>query len=191
MRRLRAGESLTASDGCGHWRLCTITEVGEGRLRLAPAGPLMTEPALTPRVVVAFAPAKGDQAGAVVHQLVELGVDGVMPITLRRSVVRWDGDRGRTRRSPGSLGSSGRPRCNRAGPGSPRCSRRSSLAEIAEHPGLVVADPGGDGPAGRPELAGPEWMVVVGPEGGFDPAERDQLARRRPWSRWARTYYGQ
>ncbi len=94
VRRLRAGEAVTASDGSGHWRQCTVAEVGDGRLRLTPAGPLTTEPALTPRLVIAFAPAKGDQAGAVVAQLVELGVDAVMPITVRRSVVRWDGARG-------------------------------------------------------------------------------------------------
>jgi 16S rRNA (uracil1498-N3)-methyltransferase len=172
VRRLRAGESLTASDGCGHWRLCTIAEVGEGRLRLAPAGPLTTEPVLTPRLVVAFAPAKGDQAGAVVHQLVELGVDGVMPITLRRSVVRWDGDRGeraRTRLSRVIREAAMQSRRSRI----PELLAPLSLGEIAAHPGLVVADPGGDGPARLPTLVGPEWLVVVGPEGGFDPAERD------------------
>lgn len=174
VRRLRAGESVTASDGCGHWRLCAITEVGEGRLRLAPAGPLTTEPALTPRLVVAFAPAKGDQAGAVVHQLVELGVDGVMPITLRRSVVRWDGDRGeraRTRLARVIREASMQSRRARI----PELLAPRSLAELAGHPGLVVADPGGDGPARLPPLVGSEWLVVVGPEGGFDPAERDQL----------------
>ena len=118
------GESVTASDGRGHWRLCTIAEVGEGRLRLAPAGPLTTEPVLTPRLVVAFAPAKGDQAGAVVHQLVELGVDAVMPITVRRSVVRWDGARGEKAADAARPRRSGRPRCSPDGPGFPSCSRR-------------------------------------------------------------------
>jgi len=174
VRRLRAGESLTASDGCGHWRLCTIAEVGDGRLRLAPAGPLTTEPTLTPRLVVAFAPAKGDQAGAVVHQLVELGVDGVMPITLRRSVVRWDGERAeraRTRLGRVIREASMQARRSRI----PELLEPLSLAEIAVHPGLVVADPGGDGPAQLRAFVGPEWLVVVGPEGGFDPAEREQL----------------
>ena len=119
-RRLRVGESVTVSDGRGCWRTAHVTELGERRLRVTPTGPLTTEPVLAPRLVVAFAPAKGDQAGAVVHQLVELGVDAVMPITLRRSVVRWDGERAERARSA--------PRA-----GDPR-SRDAIAARVAAHP---------------------------------------------------------
>jgi 16S rRNA (uracil1498-N3)-methyltransferase len=175
VRRLRAGEAVTASDGRGSWRLCTVAEVGDGRLRLAPAGPLTLEPALSPRVVIAFAPAKGDQAGDVVHQLVELGVDAVMPITLHRSVVRWDGSRG----------DRARDRLRRVIREAAMQSRRARLPELvsaeplsvlARHPGLVLADPEGE-PAGRLRSGrGGEWLVVVGPEGGLDPAERELLS---------------
>jgi 16S rRNA (uracil1498-N3)-methyltransferase len=174
VRRLRVGEAVTASDGRGAWRLCTIAEVGERRLRLAASGPLTHEPELVPRVVVAFAPAKGDQAGAVVHQLVELGVDAVMPITLHRSVVRWDGERG----------GRARDRLTRVIRESAMQSRRSrlpdirdeaSLEEIARHPGLLVAGPGGL-PAHRLAVPdGGEWLVVVGPEGGLDQVELEVL----------------
>lgn len=175
VRRLRVGEVLTASDGQGSWRLCTIAEVGEGRLRLTPAGSLQLEPVLSPRVVIAFAPAKGDQAGAVVHQLVELGVDAVMPITLRRSVVQWDGPRGE--RAHARLGrvireaamQSRRARIPELLPASP-------LSVLARHEGLVVADPDGGAPERLPAPVGAEWLVLVGPEGGFDPSERKLLA---------------
>jgi 16S rRNA (uracil1498-N3)-methyltransferase len=174
VRRLPVGEAVTASDGRGCWRLCTIAEVGEGHLRLAPVRPVVHEPQLSPRVVVAFAPAKGDQAGAVVHQLVELGVDAVMPITVQRSVVRWDGERG----------GRARDRLTRVIREAAMQSRRARLPEllasvpleqIARHPGLLVAGPG-RAPAGQ--LAAPdggEWLVVVGPEGGLDPAELELL----------------
>jgi 16S rRNA (uracil1498-N3)-methyltransferase len=135
----------------------------------------MTEPALAPRLVVAFAPAKGDSAGAVVHQLVELGVDAVMPITLARSVVRWDGARGDRPRA----------RLGRVIREAAMQSRRSRipdllapvpLAELARHPGLMLGDPGGT-PAVAPDLPpGEEWIVLVGPEGGFDPTERELVA---------------
>lgn len=175
VRRLRAGESITASDGHGSWRVCTIAEVGEGRLRLTPTGPLMIEPVLAPRLVVAFAPAKGDSAGAVVHQLVELGVDAVMLITLARSAVRWDGARGDRPRA----------RLGRVIREAAMQSRRSQipvlldavpLADLAGNPGLIVGDPAGE-PAAAMELpAGEEWIVLVGPEGGLDPAERELVA---------------
>lgn len=175
VRRLRVDEAVTTSDGHGAWQLCSIAEVGDGRLRLTPSGPVMHEPALTPRVVVAFAPAKGDQAGAVVHQLVELGVDAVMPITVHRSVVRWDGERAEK----------ARVRLGRVIRESAMQSRRARLAEVlpasslsvlARHPGLLVADPAGL-PAREIGIpGGGEWLVVVGPEGGLDPSELETLA---------------
>jgi 16S rRNA (uracil1498-N3)-methyltransferase len=174
VRRLRAGEAVTASDGQGRWRLCTVAEVGEGRLRLAPIEPVVHEPALSPSVVVAFAPAKGDQAGAVVHQLVELGVDAVMPITLHRSVVRRDGERGERARE----------RLARVIREAAMQSRRSRipellaavpLAEIARHPGLLVAGLTGAPAHSLPAPDGGEWLVVVGPEGGLDPEEVELL----------------
>jgi 16S rRNA (uracil1498-N3)-methyltransferase len=181
VRRLCVDEPVTASDGQGTWRLCAIAEAAEGRLRIAPVGPVKREPALTPRVVIAFAPAKGDQAGAVVHQLVELGADAIRPITLHRSVVRWDGARGDRARS----------RLGRVIREAAMQSRRSRLPELvpasplsvlARHPGLLVADPTGQpaGPVGAPAgaPAGEEWLVVVGPEGGLDPAELEILCPR-------------
>ena len=62
--------------------------------------------------------------------------------------------------------------------------RRARLPEIAEpvdvptlalHPGVVLGDPAGV-PVG--EITTPtdgEWLAVVGPEGGLDAAEREQL----------------
>jgi len=175
VRRLRVGECVTASAGNGSWRLYEIAEVGEARLRLAPAGLLTEEPEMTPQLVIAFAPAKGDQAGAVVHQLVELGVDGMMPITLHRSVVRWDGERGeraRTRMTRVIREAAMQARRARL----PDLLPERPLSVIARHPGLLVADPSGEaaGQLGPPE--GDEWLVVVGPEGGLDPAERAALA---------------
>lgn len=175
VRRLRVGEAVTASDGRGSWRLCDVSEVGDGRVVLVPTGPLTVEPSLSPRLTIAFAPAKGDQAATVVHQLVELGVDRVMPITVRRSVVRWDGARGERALA----------RLRRIAREAAMQSRRARLAEVVEgepleslarHPGLVVAEPAGAAAPGLAAPAGGEWLVVVGPEGGFDPSERPFLA---------------
>ncbi len=190
VRRLRAGEGVTASDGNGRWRQCTVAELGEGRLRLTPAGPLTTEPALTPRLVIAFAPAKGDQAGAVVAQLVELGVDAVMPITVRRSVVRWDGARGEKARI----------RLGRVMREAAMQSRRSrlpellaarSLSELAEHPGLVVADPRRRSRQRRERTLGGR-VAGGGGSRGWSRSHRTGPARV-PGSTWpsVRTYYAQ
>jgi 16S rRNA (uracil1498-N3)-methyltransferase len=175
VRRLRVGEAVTASDGRGSWRLYEIGDSSDGRVMLVPSGPLTVEPSLTPSLTLAFAPAKGDQAATVVHQLAELGVDRVMPITVRRSVVRWDGARGEKALT----------RLRRIAREAAMQSRRARLVEVVEgesleslarRPGLVVADPGG---AAAPDLAQPaggEWLVIVGPEGGLDPSEGSLLA---------------
>jgi 16S rRNA (uracil1498-N3)-methyltransferase len=174
VRRLEVGEAVTASDGRGAWRLFEIAESDSGRLRLAPAGPLTREPPLRPGLVIAFAPAKGEQVGAVVHQLVELGVDGIMPIFLRRSVVRWDGakgERARERLERVIKEAAMQSRRSRR----PRLLAPKPLSELARHPGLLVADPTGIAPTRLGAPAGDEWLVVVGPEGGLDPSEREQL----------------
>jgi 16S rRNA (uracil1498-N3)-methyltransferase len=180
VRRLRAGEAVTVSDGRGAWRICEIAEVGERRLRLSTTGPVMHEPALTPRVVVAFAPAKGDHGSAVVHQLVELGVDAVMPVSLRRSVARVDGryaDRARGRLTRVAREAAMQSRRARL----PEILDPEPLAALASHPGLIVARSGGRPAADvAATTPGPEWLVVVGPEGGFDAEEAATLAAGAP-----------
>ena len=162
-----------APGGC-----CEIAEVGDGRFRVAPAGPLTVEPVLTPRVVIAFAPAKGDQAGAVVHQLVELGVDAVMPVTLRRSVVRWDGARVEKTRDPTPADHPrSRDAVSTVAPARAAGRRKSSLSS-RDAPGSSSWRPGEEARGNRSAPADGEWIALVGPEGGLDPAELELLVDR-------------
>jgi 16S rRNA (uracil1498-N3)-methyltransferase len=50
------------------------------------------------------------------------------------------------------------------------------LEELSRHPGLVLGTVTGNSPAALPAPPDGEWLVVVGPEGGFDPAELELLA---------------
>lgn len=181
VRRLRAGEAVTAADGAGSWRLYDVCSATDGRVVLAPVGPVTEEPALIPRVSVAFAPAKGDQAGAVVHQLVELGVDRVVPVSLERSVVRWDG--ARAEKAVARLQRVAREaamQCRRAW--LPEIAPAAALEAVALQPGLLVADRTGVAAAMLPAAPAEGWLVLVGPEGGLSPGE---LARVGPAVRLA------
>ena len=174
VRRIRAGERITAADGDGSWRPYVVARTGPGALALTADGAVYREPALAPALAVAFALSKGPKPETVVSGLTELGVDLILPFRSSRSVVRWEGDRVPTATA----------RLRRVAREAAMQCRRARLPEVAEpvdvstlalHPGVVLGDP-----AGRPvaEIAPPadgEWLAVVGPEGGLDAAEREQL----------------
>ncbi len=100
--RLRPDELVIASDGAGSWAPCRLSGALAGReargststrcWRRRPGdqrGQACSRPS-----PVAFAPAKGDRPEWVTQKLTELGVDRIVPIQARRSVVRWEGERG-------------------------------------------------------------------------------------------------
>jgi 16S rRNA (uracil1498-N3)-methyltransferase len=123
--------------------------------------------------------AKGDAGELAVTQLTEVGVDEVLPWQAGRSVVRWDGPRGQ--KAVGRWTSAAREATKQA--------RRSWLPVIgpvattvdvvarlrAAAVGLVLHE-GAEAPlAWAPLPAVGEVVVVVGPEGGVDPAELDSF----------------
>ena len=175
--RLRPGELVIAADGSGGWVPCRIAGSATGGSRradptasLVPDGPAVMEPLPVPEVTVAFAPTKGDRPEWVAQKLTELGVDRIVPLRTSRSVVRWEGDRAvksveRLRRVVREAAG----QCRRAR--LPEVTGVCRLEEVAAVAGgrVTLADAGG----GPPELG--RSVLAVGPEGGWDPAERDSF----------------
>ncbi len=173
--RLRPGEPVIASDGCGVWVPCRVGPSTAGRggraadpgSLLVPEGEAVTSTPGGPSLTVAFAPVKGDRPEWVVQKLTELGVDRVVPLRANRSVVRWEGDRGDRQVD----------RLRRVAREASAQSRRVWLPEVSAVCRLdalvgltgvapVLADPGG----GPPSVDRP--VIAVGPEGGWDDDER-------------------
>ena len=189
VRRVRAGESITAADGYGRWRAFVVDTASAGTVRLVATSAIVHEPSLAPRLAVAFALTKGTKPELAVQKLTELGVDRIVVVNAARSVARWDAVRAgaamdRLQRVAREAGA----QCRRArlpvvdGPVAP--------FELTEHPGLVVADVAGDAaPRTWPRPRRVEWLVAVGPEGGFDDSELAGFGDA-PASRWARSCCG-
>lgn len=163
--RLRAGETVSVSDGRGSWRLCAF--VGGGMLD--PVGEVCTEPAPSPVVGVGFGLTKGEKPEWAVQKLTEVGVDVIAPFLAARSVVRWEGEKAARNTA----------RLVRVAREAAMQSRRVWLPEVrpvTSFGSAVTAVSGAEGspamaePGGKPVSLAHSW-VFVGPEGGWAPEE--------------------
>ena len=159
--RLRDGECVTISDGCGGWQ---ATEVVGHLLR--PVGePTMELPG--PQLTIASAIPKGDRAEWMVQKLTEVGVTEIVLLHCERSVVRWEGDRAERQLA----------RARRVAKEAAMQSRRARLpvvtgpqacADVLVLDNVAVAEPAG---VAAGVLGWRPSTVVIGPEGGFSDRE--------------------
>lgn len=191
--RLRPGETVSAVDGRGGYRLCAFTGPARGaaglpgtagppghaggRPRAAgrasragllePVGEIGLVPPAEPGITVGFALTKGDRPEWAVQKLTEIGVERIVPLYTARSVVRWE--EARAERHLERL----REVARQAGMQSrrlilPLVDAPASPAEAlraATGGTAALAEPGGE----PPSLSRP--VILVGPEGGWDPTE--------------------
>jgi 16S rRNA (uracil1498-N3)-methyltransferase len=165
VRRLRPGDELTVGDGVGRFR---VVRFGA---ELEVTGAIESVPAPDETVTIAFALTKGEKPELVVQKLVEIGVDRIVPFVGDRTVVRWD--EAKSIRNAERWRTIAREAAAQA--------HRPHLAEIAEVatftyvaalPGAVLAHPDGGPPSPTTRT------VLVGPEGGWSPAEEATVAGR-------------
>jgi 16S rRNA (uracil1498-N3)-methyltransferase len=189
VRRLRVGEHLTAADGAGTWRRYEVAAIDPGRLGLYAVGTPRREPEMVPGVALAVALTKAGALDTVVARCTELGVASVTPVRTRRCVVRWDAaqaGRARERLQVAAREAAMQSRRARLPGIEPvvdlddllTAGRATSGQPMSGLPvsGLVVADRTGGPVADLVEPAAGTWTVVVGPEGGLEPAELEALA---------------
>ncbi len=175
--RLRPDELVVASDGLGRWRRCRVTgdvprpDADTAAWRLLEAdGPIEVDDDPGPAVTVGFVPVKGERPEWVVQKLTELGVDAIVVLRSARSVVVWDEER--ARRSMTRLG-----RVARQAAAQSRRSRLPELRGLCSLSDLVTTTASDGAPLALADPAGGRLhqgvrALAVGPEGGWDEAER-------------------
>ncbi len=183
--RPRVGSVIGLSDGNGSWCTERITalptrqrrssmrpsDTAQG-LEFAQLDGVVTQTREDPELTVAFAMPKGDRMDLIVQKLTEIGIDNIVPLITKRTVVRLDEREGTRRRD--RLNKIAREACSQA--------RRLFLPAIHEPQsleqflrgapiGIAFAEPGGS------SLGSEVRGLVVGPEGGWEP---DELSEEFP-----------
>ncbi|GGI48391.1 16S rRNA (uracil1498-N3)-methyltransferase [Agromyces flavus] len=174
--RVRAGERVSVGDGRG--RVVTgVVATAEGRRLELAVDEVCDEAEPSPRLTLVQALAKGDRDELSVQAATELGVDRIVPWSAGRSVSRWDGpkaEKGRARWS--SIVREAVKQSIRAWipPVEPVASTRELPARLAGERMLLLV-PGAATPLSAIRPDGRDLALVVGPEGGMDPAEIERL----------------
>ena len=172
--RMTAGERLTLCDGKGTDYDCVITAVERERvtLQVDAATPTTAEPTLA--VTLYMGLPKGDKMELIIQKAVELGVTAIVPVAMSRCIVKLDGKDAAKKQTrwqkiaDEAAGQSGRgilPAVETP------ISWKQALSRFESENTLLCYEDGGE-PIGRLVTpADTAVSLVVGPEGGFDPAE--------------------
>ena len=175
--RLTAGETTLMGDGKGHQATVRIESVSS----LGVTGVVVeafAHPVEQPRVWLAQALAKGDRDEMAIQTATELGVFGIIPVTAARSVSQWRGDKV----------ASGVARWEKIVTQASKQSLRAWVPEVwnplapneirqaMPEAHIIVLDPEATIALSSVECHPTTPIVlVVGPEGGLEPAEIEAL----------------
>ncbi len=156
--RVRSGDSCTVGDGRGAWRPCRFGD------DLIVDGPVARVARPEPAITVGFALIKAGRPELIVQKLTELGVDRIVAFVTDRSVVRWDGDkRAHHHRRWQRVAREAAMQSRRVW--LPQVDPICRFGEAAGLPGAHLAE------LGVEPLDSSVHTVLVGPEGGWTPAE--------------------
>lgn len=180
--RLRPGDMVFALDGRGLLYQVRLTEVDKRETR----GTIVAKQAATgelpvPVTLVQGLP-KGEKFDWILQKATELGVTRIVPVVTERTVVRLSGDRAQDKvRRWQAIAREAAEQCERAmvpvveAPVDFASWLKAPLAEgvlrlacLERHGGVPLM-------AALSEVRPAGYEVVVGPEGGFGPAESDRL----------------
>lgn len=168
--RVKRGEGVILFDGQGAEAVAVLQAGGPGAAVLEVQGPIYRAPIGSP-VEALLAVTKGPAMDAAVRAAVEAGATRIRPMLTSRSVARGERVDRWERIVESAAQQCGNPVLPRVEPVAPY---QEALASVPEGFELRIAQPG----APRATPARGAVAVLVGPEGGFTPAEVDVAVSR-------------
>jgi 16S rRNA (uracil1498-N3)-methyltransferase len=177
--RAKAGDAINLFNGRdGEWR-ARVAEISKRSCVLV-CEVQIAKQSETPDIWLVFAPIKKTPADYVVQKATELGVHALQPVFTRRTIVtRINAERMRAN-AVEAAEQSGRLTV-------PEIREGMALDKLLKNwpreRRLIFCDEAGEAPAIADALknapTGP-WAILTGPEGGFNPAERENI-RSQPF----------
>lgn len=175
--RLGVGEDILVGDGVGALARTTATMVSPQEV-VVDVHSTTFHPRPTTEMWLVQALAKGDRDELALQTCTELGVDRIIPWQAGRSVSQWRGDKV----------AKGVARWNKIATEASKQALRAwippvdtvvstkDLAKLGGSHELLLLDPDAQEPlSSYSPPTGKPVLVIVGPEGGVDPAEREVL----------------
>jgi 16S rRNA (uracil1498-N3)-methyltransferase len=180
VRRMRVGEAIQVTNGSG-LRLRGIVESIDQKLLNLRVLEVQQESAPKLHITLVQALAKGDRDELAIQAATEIGVMKVIPWQAERSISRWD----EAKASKGQV--RWQTICDEAAKQSLRAwhplvlgiqSSKQLAQEFSQYDQVIVLDPTANVGLGQIADLGPNVAIIVGPEGGIDPAELELFASK-------------
>jgi len=178
--RLREGDGCVLFNGDGQDYSATLVVVGkrDAQVRIEAATALDNESPL--HITLLQGIARGEKMDLILQKATELGVGAIVPVNAERTEVKLDAARAEKRVAhwnnvvTSACGQSGRARIPQVGP--PLSLAQAAAALPADTLRLTL-DPQGAHRLSTLQAAPSGGIVIaIGPEGGWSPRDRDQLA---------------
>jgi len=174
VRRLREGERVVLTDGCGTAAIGVVTSTGK-RVFAVTVEDVSREERPEPAITVVQALPKGERGELAVEVLTEVGVDRIVPWAASRSVAVWKGER--AAKSHAKWCATAREAAKQSRRSwlptvTPLAATADLAALVAGADLAVVLHEDATAPLSAVHVpASGRVVVVVGPEGGITPDE--------------------
>jgi 16S rRNA (uracil1498-N3)-methyltransferase len=176
--RLRAGAPVRIFDGAGSEYEATLETVTRREVAARLRGPAPTRPESPLRITVALSPLKGDLMELAIQKCTELGVAALRPIvTVRTDAAARPALQGSRQERWDKVASGAAAQCGRAVV--PDVAPTAPLAQLLREPfggrKVLLWEAPGQRPLREMAPLASQILLLVGPAGGWDPLEVDQI----------------